>query len=206
MRIAMSAALFLLAGSAQAFTVTVNSVERMLSANSSSGGFYVGDQATYSGTGTWADAVSYEDEVSAAFADSNVPDSGAFNLYELTMAGSLSTSSSEPASAYAGIALNVTFDEAVNLTLACPVGARYTQVQLETQPSAFTNLYCGNSLTLAAGTHDLTMASSIGTFGGSVFLDFDATLSITAVPIPAAAWLFASALAGLGWLRRRQTV
>ncbi|NND53340.1 MAG: VPLPA-CTERM sorting domain-containing protein [Gammaproteobacteria bacterium] len=29
--------------------------------------------------------------------------------------------------------------------------------------------------------------------------------TISAVPIPAAAWLFGSALAGLGWLRRRQT-
>jgi hypothetical protein len=29
--------------------------------------------------------------------------------------------------------------------------------------------------------------------------------SISAVPIPAAVWLFGSALAGLGWLRRRQT-
>ena len=28
----------------------------------------------------------------------------------------------------------------------------------------------------------------------------------TAVPIPAAAWLFGSALAGLGWIRRKQTV
>jgi hypothetical protein len=29
---------------------------------------------------------------------------------------------------------------------------------------------------------------------------------VTAVPIPAAVWLFGSALAGLGWLRRKQTV
>jgi hypothetical protein len=28
----------------------------------------------------------------------------------------------------------------------------------------------------------------------------------TAVPIPAAVWLFGSALAGLGWMRRRKTV
>ncbi|MGI9309171.1 MAG: VPLPA-CTERM sorting domain-containing protein [Gammaproteobacteria bacterium] len=28
--------------------------------------------------------------------------------------------------------------------------------------------------------------------------------SFSAVPIPAAAWLFGSALAGLGWLRRKQ--
>jgi hypothetical protein len=30
--------------------------------------------------------------------------------------------------------------------------------------------------------------------------------SVSAVPIPAAVWLFGSALAGLGWLRRKQTV
>jgi len=29
---------------------------------------------------------------------------------------------------------------------------------------------------------------------------------ITAVPVPAAVWLFGSALAGLGWMRRKQTV
>jgi hypothetical protein len=29
--------------------------------------------------------------------------------------------------------------------------------------------------------------------------------TVSAIPIPAAVWLFASALAGLGWLRRRQT-
>ncbi len=31
-------------------------------------------------------------------------------------------------------------------------------------------------------------------------------LSMSVVPIPAAVWLFGSALAGLGWLRRKQTV
>jgi len=30
--------------------------------------------------------------------------------------------------------------------------------------------------------------------------------SVRAVPVPAAAWLFGSALAGLGWIRRKQTV
>jgi len=30
-------------------------------------------------------------------------------------------------------------------------------------------------------------------------------VNVTAVPIPAAAWLFGSALAGLGWMRRKQT-
>jgi hypothetical protein len=31
-------------------------------------------------------------------------------------------------------------------------------------------------------------------------------ITLQAVPVPAAAWLFGSALAGLGWLRRKQTV
>jgi len=31
-------------------------------------------------------------------------------------------------------------------------------------------------------------------------------LVVSAIPVPAAVWLFGSALAGLGWLRRRQTV
>lgn len=35
---------------------------------------------------------------------------------------------------------------------------------------------------------------------------FDFALEIIPVPVPAAAWLFGSALAGLGWLRRKQTV
>jgi hypothetical protein len=31
-------------------------------------------------------------------------------------------------------------------------------------------------------------------------------LVVNVIPIPAAVWLFGSALAGLGWLRRKQTV
>jgi hypothetical protein len=36
--------------------------------------------------------------------------------------------------------------------------------------------------------------------------DVVGTLTATAVPVPAAAWLFGSALVGLGWMRRKQTV
>lgn len=39
-----------------------------------------------------------------------------------------------------------------------------------------------------------------------VFYDVTYVVTATTVPIPAAAWLFGSALAGLGWLRRKQTV
>jgi hypothetical protein len=39
--------------------------------------------------------------------------------------------------------------------------------------------------------------------GSRVFID---DVMITAVPVPAAVWLFGSALAGLGWMRRKTTV
>ncbi|MGI9289665.1 MAG: VPLPA-CTERM sorting domain-containing protein [Gammaproteobacteria bacterium] len=51
------------------------------------------------------------------------------------------------------------------------------------------------------------MYFGVSDFGGSpATLQVRGTVnSISAVPIPAAAWLFGSALAGLGWMRRKQT-
>ncbi|MCP4928101.1 MAG: VPLPA-CTERM sorting domain-containing protein [Gammaproteobacteria bacterium] len=45
---------------------------------------------------------------------------------------------------------------------------------------------------------------AVGNEIGVVLAPVD-TLTVTAVPVPAAVWLFGSALAGLGWLRRKQT-
>jgi hypothetical protein len=63
-----------------------------------------------------------------------------------------------------------------------------------------------SSVTLGIGTYHMVFASSspsdIVTQTTQLFMD-DITLSAQAVPVPAAAWLFGSALAGLGWMRRR---
>jgi len=65
---------------------------------------------------------------------------------------------------------------------------------------------------LADGDYSIRINASVGgagfNWGGA---DFDysgefGTSEVAFVPIPAAAWLFGSALAGLGWLRRKQTV
>ena len=48
-----------------------------------------------------------------------------------------------------------------------------------------------------------TLGITAGTYVSSWTGD---TMTLQAVPIPAAVWLFGSALAGLGWLRRKQTV
>jgi len=45
------------------------------------------------------------------------------------------------------------------------------------------------------------MAIRFASSGASTYLD---NVVITTAPIPASAWLFSSALAGLGWLRRKQ--
>jgi hypothetical protein len=44
------------------------------------------------------------------------------------------------------------------------------------------------------------------TIEGNTEFSYLTTGTISAVPVPAAAWLFGSALAGLGWLRRKQTI
>ena len=43
-----------------------------------------------------------------------------------------------------------------------------------------------------------------GTASGSLFFHGVDNITVSAVPVPAAAWLFGSALAGLGWIRRKQ--
>jgi hypothetical protein len=56
-------------------------------------------------------------------------------------------------------------------------------------------------------TEDICFNDGYGcsTPSSSFYTGLDGTGTISAVPIPAAAWLFGSALAGLGWMRRKQT-
>ena len=71
-----------------------------------------------------------------------------------------------------------------------------------------------NGLTNAGGTINVQSAAEFrcaSGFGGCEFPSFGDSRSIvsgviTTVPIPAAAWLFGSALAGLSWLRRKESV
>lgn len=70
-------------------------------------------------------------------------------------------------------------------------------------------------LSVAVGTGDwlnLELVTFSGEGGGFGFLEEAGAqveldnINVSAVPIPAAAWLFGSALAGLGWMRRKQTI
>jgi len=73
------------------------------------------------------------------------------------------------------------------------------------------NLYVYDDLSVLGQGDWLNLVSfsySVSIPGGTpvpAIIDID-NIVVTAVPIPAAAWLFGSALAGLGWFRRRQSV
>ena len=75
----------------------------------------------------------------------------------------------------------------------------------------YLNLDFSSSLTNAGGIVGVTGSETVdGFFYGALGFNtrsiVSGTLVGTVVPLPAAVWLFASALAGLGWMRRKQTV
>jgi hypothetical protein len=206
--------LLLATGVAQAFTVTVNSVERSVLVSDSDGGFGYTGEITDMNTGAWADVITgvdigRDDRVSAEVTASNVPDSGSYSLYELDMVGSLvANSNGFIAYAKAELNINVTFDTDMRLVLSCFDAGIFggTSVAIDGADTGRESMQCGDEVVLASGTHDLDFLNIVSAnFGGSQTYDFDATLSMTAsaVPIPAAVWLFGSALAGLGWFRRK---
>jgi hypothetical protein len=65
-----------------------------------------------------------------------------------------------------------------------------------------------SGLELFFGLKELTFSVAMSGFNTqSAQLNIrDIRVDVNVVPIPAAVWLFGSALAGLGWLKRKQTI
>ena len=76
-------------------------------------------------------------------------------------------------------------------------GGQVDTTFIHTTPLVLTTFLFGSEW---QGLTSISM-TTFSTGGSPAVLD---NIVVSAVPIPAAAWLFGSALAGLGWLRRRQ--
>jgi hypothetical protein len=90
----------------------------------------------------------------------------------------------------------------------------FVQGQARLAPSEYIGLdiFWGAALTNAGGTYSLvngrgrTYTTNLSVDAGHGPIRAIASGTVSTVPIPAAVWLFGSALAGLGWMRRKQTV
>jgi len=88
--------------------------------------------------------------------------------------------------------------------IAVNAGDEFTIVVSRLSPTT------GTDWILCSIGEDYTDGESYGTldgeFWGSNTQDLAFQTHVSSIPIPAAFWLFGSALAGLGWMRRKQTV
>jgi hypothetical protein len=113
-----------------------------------------------------------------------------------------------------GVFSGTFYDDACNVS-SCHPDLQGLQVIFEKLFSAddienIFSLRFEGPMTNSGGTLDLKVGSDCSVMSCEAdFILRSRTIvsgSVSAVPIPAAAWLFGSALAGLGWLRRKQTV
>jgi hypothetical protein len=100
--------------------------------------------------------------------------------------------------------------------------SNFTDVHLPNSPNGNQLLVMGSTVYLGNGPWEsslfLNFGSSLTSVGGVVSISsgsvwvpdpgfsmiLDPGASVSAVPIPTSVWLFGSALAGLGWIRRKQ--
>jgi len=84
-----------------------------------------------------------------------------------------------------------------------PVDTFYNEGLYIDDPSADNGYFSS----VGPGTYQGWFSAGSKNGGTTTWADYEVavTVSPTAVPIPAAVWLFGSALAGLGWIRRKQT-
>jgi len=98
-------------------------------------------------------------------------------------------------------------------TLTTPVGDNSSQLIVTgstTTVAAYTDMMLQfvSPLSNAGGTVGMTVSSFQFAFGHAprYYAILQPGATVSAVPVPAAVWLFGSALAGLGWMCRKQTV
>jgi hypothetical protein len=232
MRFSIVLPLLLLSVSAQAVTVTNDNRSVRVTASESDYGFY--EERYYDSSGSqgvyWSGYASFD-----AYADQSSLPYGSLDggLMGFEAQGSARSYTDGNYITVASSVFDVSFlmDQDMNLSLT----GNLTEEDLDLGydwidgPGASLIIYEGtsqiysaysphNALTslsfdylLEAGKEYRVRAFAGGSvYGGSATLtatyNIQGVMTATTVPVPAAVWLFGSALAGLGWLRRKQTV
>jgi hypothetical protein len=196
--------------SAQAFNVTVNSVSRSVSWQWDEFNGNAGQISESNDTsGYWSESVGKAGQTSDVWA------SGNYSVYGIDAV--LGASGYGPDFEYANTRLSVSFtvDEGVFFNFDIENCANIIISGGGLSGNICDDSFADRSGYIEAGTYSIISRAT----GGSGYTDenynwitdsdrndFALRLTKTAVPAPAAVWLFGSALAGLGWMRRKQTV
>jgi hypothetical protein len=214
MRSIMIFLLLLVSVSAQAFNVTVDSASRKIST--------LGDEydeptiyyeESTTATGYWAEslrAVTGSGGYAASNQTSTIGASGEYSEYIINFAGGVGADGWDNTFAKSSMIVHLTFDQDVYWDLDIGNSCKGNQTEFRFADSGL--LCSGEARTvsgfLTAGSYRYVIAQQVyprGTEGGGYASDGqyqNATLSISTVPVPAAVWLFGSALFGLGWFRK----
>jgi hypothetical protein len=215
MRILLTTLLMATTFTVQAFNVTVEDSYRKVKATSENSGTAQFDTETIDtyATGAWNESASAYTSGNSAGADqnSNIAASGSYSIYEISYSGDNDYSGWDNNTSSSSISATITFEQGVYYTVSgyCGVGALGSA---SVGGSALGGDGCtkGGSFSgtgyLEAGTYDLWAGSSIGSGGASSASSGSSlSASYSAVPVPAAVWLFGSGLGLLGWFRGRQS-
>jgi hypothetical protein len=131
-----------------------------------------------------------------------------YDDYVFTVTGAVANSVTSTISMSSLLGISNLQARLFQLTTPLPyIGAPPSGTLIQAWGSAFScgtgcsgeNVILANTL-LAPGTYVLELR---GIVSGSLSGSYGGALNLEPVPVPAAVWLFGSALAGLGWMRRR---
>jgi hypothetical protein len=221
----IAAVLLLGCGSVQAFNVTVELAIARALAGHALGEFGNSYVDLHQGTGDWSGSIvyhvsdapywsSYSDYAEANVSASHIDDSGEYsNSWEMNLSGSVFNHSAEfieNAGGWPdGYALRsdiktvsrMEIDQDVKWTFTCDPEKDRGVLYI----AGIGDHDCGESGLLSAGRYEIQLISELFTTEPWVdeLGEFSGSFSISAIPIPAAVWLFGSALAGLGFIRRK---
>jgi hypothetical protein len=222
-----------LAQSAEALTVTLTSDDRRVSSNTGPIGGFTGTPSSFGadfnyagGGGTYQTSIVPQPVSSDTYSFS--AEGAALGFYGGGICGDFSCDDFSHSSDYR---VGFTVDEAAQLDFSgsfdwlsgdVQAGSVSLSVfadglflgQTEFDASTQNSLAVSDAYLLSSGVEYRIFLDARGDSGdfdtsfqeSLVGYDIDGVITAAVVPIPAAAWLFGSALAGLGWMRRKQTV